>query len=250
MCSPADDGWIEMDFPADPTAPAEPPPSLDDTLGLRSEAMAGGPRAAASAPGVRAFARGGADVVIELAAPPSCAPCTPTWPCAGRAGLALCHRHRRRRPARHRLCRVACSRPMPASPRTPSPAPPTAPWRRTGATPRSRRVGGGTGLGARRRGADAAGRGSGRARRSGRHGLAGPPDGLQPVGCRSAASPCARLCDRPRGTAPARRRQTGDGRGVDVEARSAHAGQDERRHLLFAASHHAGWQGHAFVHRC
>src|SRR5580704_14809662 len=29
VCSPADDGWIEMDFPADPTTPAEPPPSLD-----------------------------------------------------------------------------------------------------------------------------------------------------------------------------------------------------------------------------
>jgi predicted PhzF superfamily epimerase YddE/YHI9 len=66
VCSPAEDGWIEMDFPADPTTPADPPPSLEATLGLPAGSDADKGLRGDTEPGVRAFARGGADVVIEL----------------------------------------------------------------------------------------------------------------------------------------------------------------------------------------
>jgi len=58
-CSRADDGWIEMDFPADPTTPDAPPPSLARALGL----------APGTDPGriVHAFARARADLLVELA---------------------------------------------------------------------------------------------------------------------------------------------------------------------------------------
>jgi len=55
VCTPAEDGWIEMDFPADPTSVQSPPSSLHGALGL------------ASASGVRVFARARADVLVELA---------------------------------------------------------------------------------------------------------------------------------------------------------------------------------------
>ena len=57
VCSRADDGWIEMDFPADPTIPEPAPPSLAATLGLDPGTDA--------APTVRAFARARADLVVE-----------------------------------------------------------------------------------------------------------------------------------------------------------------------------------------
>jgi PhzF family phenazine biosynthesis protein len=59
VCSRADDGWIEMDFPADPTTPEPAPPSLAATLGLDAGTDA--------APTVRAFARARSDLVVELA---------------------------------------------------------------------------------------------------------------------------------------------------------------------------------------
>ncbi len=55
VCTSSGDGWIEMDFPADPTTAEAPPPSLHGALGLDS------------ADGVRVFARGRADVLVELA---------------------------------------------------------------------------------------------------------------------------------------------------------------------------------------
>src|ERR1700722_8535975 len=54
VCTPAEDNWIEMDFPADPTTTEAAPPSLVGALGLD----------VASA--VRAFARGRADILVEL----------------------------------------------------------------------------------------------------------------------------------------------------------------------------------------
>jgi predicted PhzF superfamily epimerase YddE/YHI9 len=55
VCAPAEDGWIEMDFPADPTTVEDAPPSLVGALGL------GG------ASEIRVFARGRADILVELA---------------------------------------------------------------------------------------------------------------------------------------------------------------------------------------
>jgi PhzF family phenazine biosynthesis protein len=54
-CAPAGDGWIEMDFPADPTTSGPVPPSLPAALGLSSETD------------VHAFARGRADLLVEVA---------------------------------------------------------------------------------------------------------------------------------------------------------------------------------------
>src|SRR5271154_6019763 len=34
VCEQAEEGWIEMDFPADPTTAEDPPPSLVSALGL------------------------------------------------------------------------------------------------------------------------------------------------------------------------------------------------------------------------
>jgi predicted PhzF superfamily epimerase YddE/YHI9 len=53
-CGPADDGWIEMDFPADPPTPVPTPPPLHRALGLEA------------APSVLAFARTRADVLVEV----------------------------------------------------------------------------------------------------------------------------------------------------------------------------------------
>ena len=58
-CSRADDGWIEMDFPADPTTPDAPPPSLGVALGLEP-----GPDLGRT---VRVFARARTDILVELA---------------------------------------------------------------------------------------------------------------------------------------------------------------------------------------
>jgi PhzF family phenazine biosynthesis protein len=55
VCAPAGDGWIEMDFPADPTTTEAAPPSLVGALGLDD------------ASDVRVFARGRADILVELA---------------------------------------------------------------------------------------------------------------------------------------------------------------------------------------
>jgi predicted PhzF superfamily epimerase YddE/YHI9 len=54
ICTPADDGWIEMDFPADPTTIEDAPPSLLSALGLDD------------ASAVHAFARGRSDILVEL----------------------------------------------------------------------------------------------------------------------------------------------------------------------------------------
>jgi predicted PhzF superfamily epimerase YddE/YHI9 len=59
VCTPGDDGWIEMDFPADPPVPEEAPPSLAAALGLEE-----GPDGAAV---VRGYARSSTDVLVELA---------------------------------------------------------------------------------------------------------------------------------------------------------------------------------------
>jgi PhzF family phenazine biosynthesis protein len=59
VCTPAEDGWIEMDFPADLTTPEAAPPSLAAALGLEG---ASNPEVA-----VRRFARARADVLVELA---------------------------------------------------------------------------------------------------------------------------------------------------------------------------------------
>jgi PhzF family phenazine biosynthesis protein len=58
VCTPTDDGWIEMDFPADPTTPEAAPPSLAAALGLDGAANPEG--------AVRSFARGRGDVLVEL----------------------------------------------------------------------------------------------------------------------------------------------------------------------------------------
>jgi predicted PhzF superfamily epimerase YddE/YHI9 len=54
VCTPADQGWIEMDFPADPPVPEAVPPSIAPALRV-------------DAPSVRAFARARSDLVVELA---------------------------------------------------------------------------------------------------------------------------------------------------------------------------------------
>jgi predicted PhzF superfamily epimerase YddE/YHI9 len=59
VCAPADDGWIEMDFPADPTTPEAAPPSLAAALGLDDGADGATP--------VRAFARARSDLLAEVA---------------------------------------------------------------------------------------------------------------------------------------------------------------------------------------
>ena len=53
VCTPAAQGWIEMDFPADPPAPETPPPSIAPALGV-------------DVPSVRAFARARHDLLVEL----------------------------------------------------------------------------------------------------------------------------------------------------------------------------------------
>ncbi len=55
VCTPAADGWIEMDFPADPPAEAPAPAGLLGALGLDD------------ASSVRAYTRTRADVLVELA---------------------------------------------------------------------------------------------------------------------------------------------------------------------------------------
>ena len=55
VCGQAEDGWIEMDFPADPTTAEDPPLSLVGALGLDD------------ASDVRVFARGRSDILVELA---------------------------------------------------------------------------------------------------------------------------------------------------------------------------------------
>jgi len=55
VCSVGDDGWIEMDFPADPATPGDAPASVGAALGLDDPAT------------VRAVARGRGAVVVELA---------------------------------------------------------------------------------------------------------------------------------------------------------------------------------------
>ncbi len=57
VCTPGDDGWIEMDFPADPPAAETAPPSIAVTLGLDP----------GTEPSVRAFARARADILVEVA---------------------------------------------------------------------------------------------------------------------------------------------------------------------------------------
>ncbi len=57
-CTPAGDGWIEMDFPADPVTTEPPPASLAAALGLDDDA---------DAAVVRGFARGRSDLLVELA---------------------------------------------------------------------------------------------------------------------------------------------------------------------------------------
>jgi predicted PhzF superfamily epimerase YddE/YHI9 len=54
VCAPAGDGWIEMDFPADPTTIEDAPPTLVGALGLDD------------ASDVRVFARGRSDILVEL----------------------------------------------------------------------------------------------------------------------------------------------------------------------------------------
>jgi PhzF family phenazine biosynthesis protein len=59
VCTPAGDGWIEMDFPADPTTPEAAPPSLAAALGLDDGSH---PERA-----VRSFARARTGLLVELA---------------------------------------------------------------------------------------------------------------------------------------------------------------------------------------
>ena len=59
VCTPAGDGWIEMDFPADPATPEAAPASLAAALGLD----VGSNRELA----VRSFARGRSALLVELA---------------------------------------------------------------------------------------------------------------------------------------------------------------------------------------
>jgi predicted PhzF superfamily epimerase YddE/YHI9 len=56
VCSPSDDGWIEMDFPADPPAAEAPPPTIAAALGLDADPSS-----------VRSFARGRSDILVEVA---------------------------------------------------------------------------------------------------------------------------------------------------------------------------------------
>ncbi len=63
VCTPGGDGWIEMDFPADPPVAEAAPPSIAATLGLVAGSDAG-PDETSS---VRAYARARADVLVELA---------------------------------------------------------------------------------------------------------------------------------------------------------------------------------------
>jgi predicted PhzF superfamily epimerase YddE/YHI9 len=59
VCTPGADGWIEMDFPADPPVVETAPSSIAAALGLDAGTEA--------APPVRAFARARADVLVEVA---------------------------------------------------------------------------------------------------------------------------------------------------------------------------------------
>jgi predicted PhzF superfamily epimerase YddE/YHI9 len=59
VCTPGDDGWIEMDFPADRPVIETAPPSIAAALGLDAGTDA--------APAVRAFARARADILVEVA---------------------------------------------------------------------------------------------------------------------------------------------------------------------------------------
>ena len=91
--APGGDGWIEMDFPADPTTADDPPRRrCRRCLGLARRV--GGARLH---PGPhRPPGRAGR-------APTRCARCDPTRRGDRRLGVALCDRHRRRRPPRDRL---------------------------------------------------------------------------------------------------------------------------------------------------
>jgi PhzF family phenazine biosynthesis protein len=64
VCALADDGWIEMDFPADPTTPEAAPPSLAAALGLDDAGIDDG---ADGAPAVLVFAQARTDLLVEVA---------------------------------------------------------------------------------------------------------------------------------------------------------------------------------------
>ena len=165
VCTPADDGWIEMDFPADPHhLGRRAPAGLAAALGLddRVGACAPSPDGTRRCPGragrrrrtVRALRPDQAGVAALGSR------CVIVTAAGDRAGRRLCQsgvRAQRRHPrgSRHRLGPLHVGGVL-------------------GRTPRARRARGGTGLGARRRGAHAARRGSRSARRSGRHGVTGP----------------------------------------------------------------------------
>ncbi|MGR6321760.1 PhzF family phenazine biosynthesis protein [Micromonospora soli] len=55
-CTVSPEGWIEMDFPADPPTPVEAPPGLDRALGADVTVVA--------------VARGVSDLLVEVAGPP------------------------------------------------------------------------------------------------------------------------------------------------------------------------------------
>jgi len=58
VCTPGGDGWIEMDFPADPPLTEDAPPSIAAALGLDAETEGESP--------VRAYAGARIDVLVEL----------------------------------------------------------------------------------------------------------------------------------------------------------------------------------------
>jgi PhzF family phenazine biosynthesis protein len=60
VCAAGDDGWIEMDFPADPLTPMDPPPALAGALGLAGASKDPSERLAATA-------RGRTALLVELA---------------------------------------------------------------------------------------------------------------------------------------------------------------------------------------
>jgi predicted PhzF superfamily epimerase YddE/YHI9 len=62
VCTPGGDGWIEMDFPADPPVAEDAPMSIAAALGLDA-GLDTGPT---GSPPVRAFARTRADLLVEL----------------------------------------------------------------------------------------------------------------------------------------------------------------------------------------
>jgi predicted PhzF superfamily epimerase YddE/YHI9 len=66
VCTPGGDGWIEMDFPADPPVAEEAPMSIAAALGLDAGIDAGPDARPEGTPSVRAFARTRADLLVEL----------------------------------------------------------------------------------------------------------------------------------------------------------------------------------------